>query len=1371
MNESEVDESEVDESEVAENLLPPPPERVGPYRLEDRIGIGGMGAVYRAYDERLERPVAIKHILPELAGDRNAWKRLRREAKAVARMNHPAIVQIYDIVEHDDGDWIVMELIDGKTLFSILEGRPLELPEALDVICQITAGLAAAHAKGVVHRDLKTENVMVTTEGKVKILDFGLAKSLWQGADKSLSVEGSILGTGRAMSPEQAFGDEVSHRSDLFSLGTLIYEVTTGEAPFTGSTIFRVLAQICSDPHLPPREANPDLPEELAELIDRLLEKDPGNRPASAVEILEALESIPLSSPRTEASETYPRKGASDTSRKQASETGPLPRSAAAKWQIPPAAATSGSTEQRAGEDTLWLNPARPSGRRGKESTASVHIRTLLRITFKMPRRFFDLGGDRAQEVVSLHDRLVRGLLPEFSGLEIDKLDDGFLLLFKLPSEAISYALEYLLRLVDFRSEEGVDLTAGAGIHLGEMHMTENLPADVSRGAKQLEVAGPAKLIVTGTAALADAGQILVTQMAYEMASRGDQEEVELEWVKHGEYRIQDAEEDQTIFEVGALGETSSKPPDDTPTVSRLLDLSDLRKRENDGRRRRWILSLSAAVAILALGLWWLSGLGAPDSTAPEVGKGRQTLAVLGFQNLSGRDQVEWLSTALAELFTAELAAGGDLRLVAGETVARMKVELAVPTSKTLAADTLRNVRRNLGTDLVLVGSYLALDDEAKTLRLQPQLQPTDGGETIFVDVTGSESELFELVSGAALELRKKLDLGGISSQESAAVKATLGANPEANRLYSEGLTKLRSHHALEARDLLVQAVAADPDYALAHAALSRARSELGHDDKARESARHALELAEDLPRASSLAIEGRFHEVMGRWHKAVDTYQNLRELNPDDVDTILRLAEAQQRGGRGREAIATIESLRGLPAPASDDPRIDLAEASVRASQSDYRGSIEAAERAILKGTENEAWIVVAEAELRRWRPLRGLGRRDEAEDALEEARRLFAAAGDRAKVAEALSGIALLLEDRGLLARAERLYRQALEIHRLIGNQRGIAECLNYIADLIVDRGELKEAKEMVDQAIDAAREMGDREGEAKYLDTMTWVLLRLGDLTAAAERARGILALSQEIGQREEVGWGNYYLGRVALARAEIAEAENRNQQALAIGRELGSSHLSAYVLHSLAEVRLAAGDLDAAKETAAESRSLLSELTPGEKELLRSRLLFESDELEEAVEAARKVARDLRAEEQYDDEAAALAVLATAQLAKGDPDAARETIGLSRTAAGDSQNPRLRLTVELAGGRIDAAAGDTAAGRRRIEAALQEAARYGFAAFELEARLALGELEVAAGDAAGRRRLEALAEEARERGFGLVARKASELITPKRAPTPP
>ncbi len=1003
----------MDESEIAKNLLPSPPERIGPYRLEDQLGVGGMGAVYRAYDERLERPVAIKHILPELAGNATAWKRLRREAKAVARMNHPAIVQIYDIVEHDSGDWIVMELVDGKTLFSMLENGPLELPVALDLIRQITAGLAAAHAKGVVHRDLKTENVMVTTDGQVKILDFGLAKAMWRGADKSLSIEGSILGTGRAMSPEQALSDEVSHRSDLFSLGTLIYETTTGEAPFTGQSIFRVLAQVCSEPHPPPRAANPELPEELADLIDRLLEKDPEKRPASATEVLEVLGTITLSPRRQGAHEAPPRR----------------------RWARPDL--TASGTGMHAAEKTLWL----PSPRRRKESTSSIHIRTLLRTTIKKPQLLLELGGGHAQEVALQHDRLVRGLLAKFGGLEIDKFDDGFLLLFKLPSEAVSYALFYRQRLADFRREEGVDLGVGTAIHLGEMHMTENLPVDVSRGANQLEVTGPARLIVTRAAELAGDGQILMTQMAYELARRtitGEEEELELEWAMHGRYRFRDTGEDQPIFEVGLPGETSSRPPGDTPVAS-LLPAQRERERPAIDGRRRWILPLLAAIALaLALAVYF-----APDSGEPVVSTpARPAIAVLGFRNAKGRSDIAWLSTALSELFATDLATGGELRLIPGESIARMKHELSLPDVETLGNETLEAIAQNLGTDYVLLGSYLPGSNAE--LRLLVRLQDTRLAENIFaLSDAGTEDELFEMVSRIGTKLRSRLKIDELSAAEVEAVRATLSTSAEANRLYSEGLEKLRSFDVLAARELLLKAVAIEPGFALAHAALSEAWRALGFDQEALASAENAFEQAEGLPREQVLSIQGRFYEAASQWQEAIDTFRSLSDFFPDNVDYGLRLAEVQTSAGRVKEALLTVEELRGLPAPARDDPRIDLAQANAAYPLSDYQAMVAATTMAETKGRALKAKVLVAEALYTKGRALRRLGRNEAAVEALEEARTIFARVGDRGKVAQALTSIAVLAKFEGDLTGAEKLYRQALSIHQETGNRKKNRGC----------------------------------------------------------------------------------------------------------------------------------------------------------------------------------------------------------------------------------------------------------------------------------------------------------------------------------------
>jgi tRNA A-37 threonylcarbamoyl transferase component Bud32/tetratricopeptide (TPR) repeat protein len=270
------------------------PEQVGPYRLTEPIGSGGMGTVWRAWDERLKRQVAIKQIRVDtrFAGAR---QRLWREAQAVARLNHPAIVHIYDLIEDAAGDWIVMELVEGKTLRSLSrELGPLPVAQAVRLGIDISEGLAEAHSHGVLHRDLKASNVMVTPSGRAKILDFGLAKRLSgeeEGEDQeaSITVPGTVLGTAYAMSPEQALGHALDARSDLFSLGSLLYEILAGEPPFRGETPTASLASVLSLDPPPLAAVRPGVPRELSTLVHRLLEKDRRSRPQSAREVTDAL--------------------------------------------------------------------------------------------------------------------------------------------------------------------------------------------------------------------------------------------------------------------------------------------------------------------------------------------------------------------------------------------------------------------------------------------------------------------------------------------------------------------------------------------------------------------------------------------------------------------------------------------------------------------------------------------------------------------------------------------------------------------------------------------------------------------------------------------------------------------------------------------------------------------------------------------------------------------------------------------------------------------------------------------------------------------------------------------------------------------------
>lgn len=261
-------------------------EKIGPYRVYERLGVGGMGEVYKAYDDRLDRWVAIKRIRPDREDAEDTRERFKREARATARLNHPSIVHLYGIFQEDESDCIVMEYVEGETLDAVLSRGPLDPLRVASLGHEIASGLAEAHANGILHRDLKAENIMITPRGRAKILDFGLAKPiLRQELDPVLTGKGQLVGTSRAMSPEYVSGEEVDHRSDLFSLGVLLYESLTGHSPFKAHNTLATLKQVMLHKQTPPKTLDPRIPPELSDLIDRLLEKDPQNRPQSAHEV------------------------------------------------------------------------------------------------------------------------------------------------------------------------------------------------------------------------------------------------------------------------------------------------------------------------------------------------------------------------------------------------------------------------------------------------------------------------------------------------------------------------------------------------------------------------------------------------------------------------------------------------------------------------------------------------------------------------------------------------------------------------------------------------------------------------------------------------------------------------------------------------------------------------------------------------------------------------------------------------------------------------------------------------------------------------------------------------------------------------------
>jgi serine/threonine protein kinase/tetratricopeptide (TPR) repeat protein len=804
---------------------------------------------------------------------------------------------------------------------------------------------------------------------------------------------------------------------------------------------------------------------------------------------------------------------------------------------------------------------------------------------------------------------------------------------------------------------------------------------------------------------------------------------------------------------------------------------SGARSRSNAGRWVWFIAPLLLVLLALAALNW--PGLQArllhreSNSAAPfaaGVAAPRPSLAVLGFQNASGRPETAWLSTALSDMLATELAAGEKLRIVPAENVGRMEHDLSLTQTRTMAGDTLQKVRTYLGSDLILAGSYTALGKSPSgMLRLDAHLQNAATGETIAsVAEVGSEINLFDLVSRAGEDLRNRLGVGAVAPVDVAGIQAAYPARPEAERLYSLGLAKLRLLDARNALGPLQEAVAVDPQFPLAHIALARAWLWLGYDAKAEAEARLAFQLSGSLSREDRLVIEGEYREITHDWKLAAELYRTLARYFPDNIEYGLRQATAQSRSGGAKDALVTLAALRRLPPPQNEDPRISLGEAYARSLMGDSAGRLEAASRAANQAAARGSGFVEASARLQEGDALYDMGERDKALAAWEQSRSLWAAAGNPGEVAKALNNIGMLQQDMGNVAEARRLYESARSIWAGTGNLLGQMVALANLALIDHDQGNLGASRKRTEESLAIAREVDAAPDIAETLVDLANVQIDLGELSEALPKLVESVKIARQFGAKPRLAACLAALARGYYLHGEIAPAKQAIQEALDISSQTASKSKRALAMANWGEILMAQADLPQARKNLEEAQRIQTEIDEKSNaagtRLQLAALSIEQGNAAAAEQATRAAKDEFRREAHPDDELGAEVVLLRTLLAQNKLAEAQRELAEARLLAARSQDVPRRLDFRIAEAQIQAASGRRDEALLILSSAVHDGAKYGFAGEQLQARLSRAEVEIGSGKIEnGRSDLAAVRADAAGRGLTLIAAKATAALT--------
>jgi serine/threonine protein kinase/Tfp pilus assembly protein PilF/TolB-like protein len=743
----------------------------------------------------------------------------------------------------------------------------------------------------------------------------------------------------------------------------------------------------------------------------------------------------------------------------------------------------------------------------------------------------------------------------------------------------------------------------------------------------------------------------------------------------------------------------------------------------------------------------------------------RRAVAVLSLVNSSKQPDQAWLSTELQEMLATELGAGGNVRVISGEEVARMKSDLALPDGTSYGPETLARIQKVLDADDVVTGSYLAPGNG--DLRLDLRLQDARSGETIApVSVTGKSgqaSDLVDAVTRAGVELRERMGLEGRPPGAEALLKASTPTSPAAARLYAEGIDKLRAFDAMGAVDPLHKAIKEEPGYALAHSALAEAWSALGYDQRAKEEDAIALPLAKSLSAEDQGMIQGRLYEFSSQWDKAATYYLSLRTLYQGDIDYGLRQANAQIRGGKPQDALTTLSELRATPAAAGQDPRIDLSEADAAEMMGDFKRQEAAASRAAEKATAQGMRRVAADADWHWCTAQVNLGDAAAAKSACEKARDSAKAVQDPLLEARSLTGLGNALENAGDVTQALEYHKQALQLVRGIGAQRDIAGALLNIAGLMYASGDLKGAHGYYQDSLATSRQINNKQGIVDAEGGLAADLYASGEYGAAQPIYEDMLKTAREIPDQKNAAIALNSLGLVAFQLGDLRSARKYIQDSLNAAHEAHMDADYAGWLCSLGDVELAEDQLDAAEKTYEESRRLNQQLKEpsglAQDDASVANLALERNEPRKSEGLARQAADAFHTQKNADSEVDALNTLVRALIAENN--LAEACKALDRGNALPAQDQAIRLAFATTGARLQALEGQPTQALQSLDDLGQKAKQMKLKKQELEVRLAKAAIEWASGrKSSAQAELKSVQAEASAAGFRSIARRAGE-----------